>query len=148
VGELKKLLKALPFIAFSALLISFGISITAGEKGGKKVVEIKERYFIAQCYDVMLNPDEYNGKLVKLQGMYFEEDDYKGIYRRTPGCCGDDGSIGFRIEFDGEPPKNDDWIEVVGSVMVSENEAAYDYIYLKLEKITVLSKRGKEFVVN
>jgi uncharacterized membrane protein YcgQ (UPF0703/DUF1980 family) len=96
----------------------------------------------------MLNPDEYADKLVKLQGMYIEEEDYRGIYRRTPGCCGDDGSIGFKIVFDGAPPKNDDWIEVVGSVVISEDENAYDYIYLKLESITVMSKRGREFVAN
>jgi uncharacterized membrane protein YcgQ (UPF0703/DUF1980 family) len=147
-GELKKLLQFLPFIAIAAMLISFMATVDAKDKSGKKVVEIKERYFMAQCYDVMLNPDEYADKLVKLQGMYFEEEGYKGIYRRTPGCCGDDGSIGFRIEFDGTPPKNDDWIEVVGSVVISDDENTYDYIHLKLESITVMSKRGKEFVNN
>jgi uncharacterized membrane protein YcgQ (UPF0703/DUF1980 family) len=147
-GELKKLLAALPFIVFASLLVSFGVIAPAKEKGGKKVVEIKERYFMAQCYDIMLNPEEYADKLVKIQGMYFEEEGYKGIYRRTPGCCGDDGSIGFRIEFEGASPKNDDWIEVVGSVIVSDDKDAYDYIHLRLEKITVLQKRGKEFVQN
>jgi uncharacterized membrane protein YcgQ (UPF0703/DUF1980 family) len=146
-GELKKFLKLLPFAALATVILMSGI-VCANEKSGKKIVEIKERYFMAQCYDVMLNPDDYKGKLLKIQGLYFEEEGYHGIYRRTPGCCGDDGSIGFKIEFEGPSPKNDDWIEVVGSVVISDDENAYDYIYLKLESITVLTKRGKEFVTN
>ncbi|MDR2400505.1 MAG: hypothetical protein LBD73_02505 [Deferribacteraceae bacterium] len=155
-GELKKLLAAIPLIALAAILISLAAVADAKDKGGKKVVEIKERYFMAQCYDIMLNPEEYKNKLIKIQGIYFEEDGYKGIYRRTPGCCGDDGSIGFRIEFEGASPKADDWIEVIGSVEIAEYSAYEDiyikaeneYIYLKAEKITILEKRGREFVQN
>ena len=34
------------------------------------VIEIKERMFINQCNDVYLNPDDYRGKLIKLEGIY------------------------------------------------------------------------------
>lgn len=117
------------------------------------VVEITEKLFIAQCNDVYLNPDDYQGKAIKLEGMYQTYVDLAGgntyhyVMRRGPGCCGYDGSAGFEFLYDGELPKIDDWIEVVGTVeKMKEGEA--EYIVLRASKVTVLTERGAEFVNN
>lgn len=117
------------------------------------VVEITEKMFIAQCNDVYLNPDDYQGKAIRLEGLYtIYADDQSGktyhyVMRYGPGCCGYDGSAGFEFLYDGELPKLDDWIELVGTVeKVTENDM--EYIVLRASKVTVMEVRGAEFVSN
>lgn len=117
------------------------------------VVEINEKMFIAQCNDVYLNPDDYQGKAIKLEGIYCTYKDldnvnaYHYVMRYGPGCCGNDGSAGFEFLYDGEMPKPDDWIEVIGTVeKVMEDDV--EYIVLRASKVTVLDIRGEEFVSN
>ena len=117
------------------------------------MVDITEKMFIAQCNDVYLNPDEYLGKVLRLEGMYDNFTDpsdgtvYHYVLRNSPGCCGADGTIGFEFLYDGETPQLNDWIEVIGTVekmTVGESE----YIALRAVKVTVLDVRGAEFVNN
>lgn len=119
----------------------------------KKVVEIKEELFIAQCNDVYLNPEDYANKLIKLEGIYEEYTDeetnitYRYVIRYGPGCCGDDGTAGFEILFEGDKPKKNDWIEVIGSVeMIDVN--GFEYIALRVSSLKILDVRGAEFVDN
>ena len=117
------------------------------------VVEITEKMFIAQCNDVYLNPDDYQGKAIRLEGLYSSQVDLEGnkayhyVMRYGPGCCGYDGSAGFEFLYDGEMPQLNDWIEVVGTVeKMTENDM--EYIVLRASKVTVLDVRGAEFVSN
>lgn len=122
-------------------------------KSDSGVFEIKEKMFIAQCNDIYLNPDDYKNKTIKLEGMYDESIDqktkqtYHYVIRNGPGCCGNDGVAGFEILYDGKPPKRNDWIEVIGKVEIIE-ENGNEYVVLRLSKLTVLDKRGAEFVTN
>lgn len=119
----------------------------------KEVFEIKEKMFIAQCNDIYLNPEDYKGKTVKLEGMYDEFTDpetnetYRYVYRNGPGCCGNDGVAGFEFLYDGTPPRLNDWIEVTGTVEIMK-EDDYEYVVLRLSKLAVLDERGAEYVEN
>ena len=117
------------------------------------MVDITEKLFIAQCNDVYLNPDDYQGKAIRLEGMYqFYANTQSGktyhyVVRNGPGCCGADGSAGFEFVYDGVPPKENDWIEVIGTVekmTIGDSE----YIVLRAGSITVKQERGAEFVSN
>jgi len=117
------------------------------------MVDITEKMFIAQCNDVYLNPDDYQGKAIRLEGMYqFYADVQSGkayhyVVRNGPGCCGSDGSAGFEFLYDGVPPQENDWIEVIGTVekmTIGESE----YIVLRAGSVTVKEERGAEFVSN
>jgi uncharacterized membrane protein YcgQ (UPF0703/DUF1980 family) len=118
------------------------------------VLEIKEKLFIAQTNDVYLNPDEYMGRQIKLEGL-FKTDKYTGddrsycfVLRYGPGCCGFDGTAGFEVSWpDGknEYPTDNDWVEAVG-VLDSYDEDGYPYIYLALESLKVMDARGAETV--
>jgi uncharacterized membrane protein YcgQ (UPF0703/DUF1980 family) len=122
----------------------------------KPLLEIKEKLFIAQTNDIYLNPDEYMGRRIKLQGM-FKTDYYTGsaepycfVLRYGPGCCGYDGTAGFEVKWDGNGPAfpdEDDWVEAVG-VLDSYYEDGYPYIYLSLTSLTVMDERGAETVLN
>ncbi|WP_028329478.1 hypothetical protein [Brachyspira alvinipulli] len=117
------------------------------------VIEIKERMFINQCNDVYLNPDDYRGKIIKLQGIYdgFTDEEtgekLNFVFRYGPGCCGYDGVAGFEFNYNGEIPNPQDWIEVVGVVEILDIDN-YETVRLNAISLNVLDKRGKEFVAN
>jgi hypothetical protein len=119
--------------------------------GGGEVFEIKEKMFIAQCNDVYLNPPEYVGKTIKLEGIYDKYTDVDGgrtynyVIRYGPGCCGNDGTAGFEFLYDGDLPELGDWIEAIGTVEMAK-EGDYEYVVLRLSKLSVLTTRGAEFV--
>ena len=134
-----------------------GVNVDLGESplkaGDSSVLEIKDKVFIAQTTDIMLNASSYEGKTVKVEGMYFgyfddyDNRDYHYVQRRSPGCCGNDGLVGFEFIYDGDMPELDDWIEAIGQVevfKVGENERAR----LRLSQLTVKEERGMEFVNN
>ena len=115
------------------------------------VIEIREKMFIAQTNDIMLNARSYEGKTVKVEGMYFgyfdpySEREYHYVQRRSPGCCGNDGLVGFEIIYEGEMPEINDWVEAIGKVEVVKvgND---DSARLHLSVLTVKNERGAEFV--
>jgi uncharacterized membrane protein YcgQ (UPF0703/DUF1980 family) len=122
----------------------------------KPVIEIKEKMFIAQTNDVYLNPEDYLGRIIKLEGLFksYSSEEYNTTYcfvlRYGPGgCCGNDGSAGFEVAWDDELktgyPEEDDWVEALG-VLKSYEENDYPYLYLSLSSLTVKDERGTEFV--
>lgn len=122
----------------------------ADVKKDSNIVEIKEKMFITQINDIYQNPNDYKGKVIKLEGMYdyYQDEEtgkeYHGIIRNGPGCCGNDGVAGFHFTYNGDKPKQNDWIAVEGTV-VSEGE---NNVTLALSKLTVKTKRGAEYVSN
>jgi uncharacterized membrane protein YcgQ (UPF0703/DUF1980 family) len=119
------------------------------------IIEIKEKMFIAQTNDVYLNPEDYMGKTIKLEGLFKSEQygenapPYCFVLRYGPGCCGYDGNAGFEVAWNGQAgkayPNNDEWVEAVGVLQTYEEEG-YPYLYLALSELNVLDKRGAEFV--
>ncbi|MDR1108900.1 MAG: hypothetical protein LBL19_07690 [Spirochaetaceae bacterium] len=126
-----------------------------GASAGESIIEIKEKLFIAQTNDVYLNPEDYLGKTIKLEGLFKSETGYDADYcfviRYGPGCCGSDGNAGFEVAWDnpspdsGDYPEEDAWVEAVG-VLDSYDENGYPYLYLSLASLTVKEPRGAEFV--
>jgi hypothetical protein len=126
--------------------------------GEGDIVEIKEKLFIAQTNDVYLNPEDYMGKTIKYEGI-FKTLQYAGIdtpycfvLRYGPGCCGNDGSAGFEVAWDGAGaegvyPDEDAWVEAMG-VLKTYEEDGYPYLYLALSSLTVKEERGAEFVAH
>jgi uncharacterized membrane protein YcgQ (UPF0703/DUF1980 family) len=119
------------------------------------VVEIREKMFIAQVNDVYLNPEDYLGRTIKLEGLFkseqYGEQPYCFVIRYGPGCCGNDGNSGFEIAWNNQDatdkpyPDVDDWVEATG-VLQTYEEDGYPYLYLALSSLNVLNNRGAEFV--
>ena len=126
--------------------------VQAGKKKG--TVEIKEKMFLAQTNDVYLNPDDYLGKTIKLEGLFKQEGiqdrSYCFVIRYGPGCCGSDGNAGFEIAWDSKEteaayPAVDNWVQAVG-VLKRYEEDGFPYLYIALSELNVLKKRGAEYV--
>ena len=120
----------------------------------KGVVEIKEKLFIAQTNDVYENPEDYLGKTLKVEGLfqYYDpiagDEPYYFVIRYGPGCCGNDGNVGFEVLWEhgeGAYPPADAWVEAQG-VLKRYEEDGYPYICVSLSSLKVLNKRGAEFV--
>jgi hypothetical protein len=131
-------------------------------------LEIREKLFIAQTNEIYLNPEDYLGKTIRLEGLfkveqYVDEDkQYCFVLRYGPGCCGNDGTAGFEVAW-GRPqpytgavktlpsgpafPEVDAWVEAVG-VLDTYEEDGYPYIYLDLFSLTEKAERGAEFVIH
>jgi uncharacterized membrane protein YcgQ (UPF0703/DUF1980 family) len=117
--------------------------------GDRAPLEIREKMFIAQTNEVYLNPEDYMGRTIKVEGL-FKKQEYPGgsycfVIRYGPGCCGNDGSAGFEVAWDSPYPQEDDWVEAVG-VLDSYDEEGYPYLYLALSSLVVKEERGSEFV--
>jgi zinc transport system permease protein len=128
---------------------------TLPDRGEETVVEIKEKMFIAQTNDVYLNPEDYLGKTLRLEGLFkserYGEQSYCFVIRYGPGCCGNDGNAGFEVAWDDRDatdkgyPDSDEWVEATG-VLQSYEEDGFPYLYLALSSLAVLDTRGAEFV--
>jgi uncharacterized membrane protein YcgQ (UPF0703/DUF1980 family) len=114
------------------------------------VIEIKEKLFIAQTNDIYLNVDQYLGKTIKYEGIFttftYGDSAYDYVIRYGPGCCGTDGNAGFEVSWSGNRPAENDWVEAVGILEIYEEEDGSAYLRLNLDSLTVLDKRGAEFV--
>ncbi len=116
------------------------------------VLEISEKMFLTQITDIYLNFDEYRDLTIVVEGMYTLFMNQEGVadtpvvYRRGPGCCGNDGWGGFLLHYDGEYPEDNAWIRVTGTPELVEREYWSD-LYLNVTEMEVLETRGEEFVM-
>ena len=115
-------------------------------------IELTETMYVTYINEIYTNYDDYIGRTVKLEGMYtseyYEPSDatYYYVYRVGPGCCGNDGSMcGFEFTWDGEMPKDNDWIEVVGTLNKYDLDGQ-TYLTIKASSVTVKTERGAENV--
>jgi hypothetical protein len=131
-----------PRVLYSQAIISPFVS--------RNVVEIGERLFIGQVNDVYLNPDDYYGKTIKLEGIFTMSPDpdnpYCYVFRYGDACC----DFGFEVAWprEHELPYPDDyaWVQATGQLR-SYKYGIYEQLYLELSSLTELSKRGKEIVL-
>lgn len=121
---------------------------------GDSVIEIPEDYFLTQVNDIYTNAEDYLGRTLKYQGIfekstYGEGDNQEQImyvFRNSPGCCGNDGTAGFEVLWDGDIPKQESWVEVEGVLQTYEDTDGNKFLQLKVDSLNVLKERGKEFV--
>ena len=154
-------MKKIVFVVIFAVISVFsGCAGKSGESVGEvsgglvsgSVVEIREKMFIQQCTDIFTNPDDYKGKIIRLEGIYSTFYDVEGtqvhyIYRNTPGCCGNDGQTGFEFVINsGEEFTENDWLEIEGTIEVTEEGPFYNDVILNVSKIVLKQDRGAEFV--
>lgn len=118
------------------------------------VIEIPEDYFLTQVNDIYTNAEDYLGRTLKYQGIfekstYGEGDNQEQImyvFRNSPGCCGNDGTAGFEVLWDGDMPKQESWVEVEGVLQSYEDADGNKFLQLKVDSLNVLKECGKEFV--
>ncbi len=128
--------------------------ITVTQAASSDIVDfdITEKLYVTSINEVYTNTPDYLGKVIRIEGMYSAEsvgaNTYYYVYRTGPGCCGNDGSMcGFEFIWDGEMPKENDWIRVTG-VLEEYSEGTSKYLHLICSKLEILDVRGAEVVGN
>ncbi|MDR0652894.1 MAG: hypothetical protein LBG12_06260 [Synergistaceae bacterium] len=134
-------------LLFVVILCLLPVASFAGD-----IVEIKEKMFVAQTNDVYINPDEYLGRTIKLEGMFGLDTEMSPplyyVFRYGPGCCGYDANAGFEVVWKDEKtayPNENDWVEAAG-VLENYDEDGEPYLRLALTSLTVKAERGLERV--
>ncbi|ROR23871.1 putative membrane protein [Mobilisporobacter senegalensis] len=116
-----------------------------------EIIEITEKMFLTQINDIYYNFPDYEGRKIKVEGMYDSVESYLDgstlhmVYRNGPGCCGNDGWGGFYLNYEGEYPAKNDWIQVIGTAQLVEMDG-YPLLYLNVSELTVMEERGAEYV--
>ena len=144
--------KFLVLIIITALLPAM---LSGCNNGSDDVVEIGERLFVTRMIDIADNYSHYIGRTVRYEGVferlgYFGETPLEFVFRRGPGCCTEEEIFGFVVIWeDGRSdfPENNDWVEVVGTLGVTEVEGRR-LRSVNLSSLTVLDVRGEAFVWN
>jgi len=124
------------------------------QANNKSFCLLKDRLFVQQVRDIYLNPQTYGDKIVQIEGFFEKHKDEDNqeryeVFRKTAGCCGDDGRAGFEFVYKKEKLhfKTNEWIMV--EALVKERMIdGYGHIYL--EAISVVKKdkgKAKEFVM-
>ena len=145
-------------------LILFSIFFTGCNKNDEanSIYEIGENMFITQIDNINLNYREYLGRTIRLEGLFkalhWEGNNYYYVIRNGPGCCGDDGEVGFEVSWKPEYnesfdddimlnyPNTNDWVQATGELK-SYNFMGMTFIYLALSDLDIMQERGAEFVI-
>lgn len=145
------IIESLPSIP-EGMSIRKGLENANFEINENEVTEITDNFFIEQTNDIYYNLDDYIGKTIKLEGLiyyyedYLKEDICYAVVRNTPGCCGSDGLAGLDIRYNGDYPKANTWVEVIGALnidTVNGMEIPALQVFSMQEK-----EKGKTFVNN
>jgi len=116
-------------------------------------VYISEETFVAQVNEIYMNKKDYLGKRINYEGYLFsyqppEPYDMRFfVVRNGPGCCADDSTIGFEIQWDGDMPLDDEWCSVSG-ILEKYKDDGLVYLRVKIESIEVLETRGADTVIH
>ena len=143
-------MKKLLILVIVVTLLLVGLAGCGG--GGDDVVEIEERFFVAQFTHINRNAADYIGRVVRYEGMFqtihwhATGEDYHMVTRRTLGCCGDDGIVGFEVYLgEIEPFSDNAWVEVEGELEWYE-VGEVRFLRVTATSVRELDQRGEEFV--
>ena len=140
-------------LLFIPVFFFIGCSRGGRASAGTNVIEIRERMFVGQVNDIYQNAQDYLGRAIKLEGVFVrgQREESGGfnnfVLRYGPGCCGDDGNVGFEVRWAGNQnyPEHDSWVEAVGELKTYRRGTGSS-LYLELISLNVLNRRGAEFV--
>ena len=158
-------MKKLSLIHILMALILFQFTSCMGSRPAANedgLYVIRENMFISQIDHIFMNQRDYLGSSIKLEGNFVHNNlngaDWYFVLRNAPGCCGDDGEVGFIVTWNPESlngpsgeerslyPAPDEWVEATGELR-SFRSPGISIIYLALSELNVLETRGADFVL-
>lgn len=141
-------------LLFTACLAFFGCAknrkedfseSAANEKPKKEKIDydlsnMKPNMIYAQIFDMMVSPETYNGKIIKMKGSFeiFEASEIMGesysvIIYDALACC--QQGIEFKYDFGENIPEKGCEITVTGKFIVSELESGISYNFVQADSV-------------
>lgn len=116
------------------------------------VINVKEKQYLLWIHEINENKESYIDRKIKIEGMYTvvtaDGKKHHNVYRTGPGCCSHHGAMSgfeFILNDNSDYPKENEWIEVVGTLKEVDNDGKKTLI-LENSQITVKKERGLESV--
>ena len=113
---------------------------------------LTDRFFVQQMISITQNVDQYVGRTIQLEGMFWAYEVYGApdpfyfVIRYLSSCCGGGGSIGFEVYLGDVPPFPDDtWVAVSGVLEVRDGWQP-NVPVLVVTSIEAMDERGQEIV--
>lgn len=119
----------------------------------KPDIVLGDNYFDTQVRDINLNFDDYEGKTIEIEGLYFENAPFTFVGRYStsnmcPTCP--TGYSYFEYEWHGdekfELSDSQNWIKVVGTLKRGFDDV--EYYYIDAQSISLMNEKGVETVSN
>ena len=110
-------------------------------------------YDLANYITYITNPDEFNGKTIKVRGFVNTEIDvlpkgYFAIGKYGISCCAADaGFVGFIAKYDDYKVKNNGWYEIEGVLQKNKDVAGFDIMTIKIANIKEIDQTSEEVYV-
>ena len=118
------------------------------------IIDIKDDDYGLWYLDISDNPEKYDGKTVKVKGMYHKPDNYpKGSFvhgRKAMTCCEEDISLIGLICITQKDLKlkNGDWITITAKVSCRENKQYNEKMAILLEEKVEKSQEPENTLVS
>ena len=120
----------------------------------KADIIVGDNYFGTQIADISLNFEQYEGKTIEIEGLYFNNSAYHFVGRYStsavcPNCPA--GYSYFEYEWHGNQPieltDSNSWIKVIGTLREGNDETG-QYYYIDAESVEVMKTQGLLTVEN
>lgn len=130
-----------------------GIEYSVAKEAVKADIVLKDNYFDTQILDFNTNFDQYEGKTVEIEGLYFENGNYTFVGRySTSNICPycPTGYSYFEYEWTGDKKPelvdSESWIKVVGTLRAGND--GVDYYYIDAATLELMNEKGQDTVSN
>ena len=130
-----------------------GVEYSVTDKAIKADIVLKDNYFDTQILDFNTNFDQYEGKTVEIEGLYFENGQYTFVGRySTSNICPycPTGYSYFEYEWNGDKKPelvdSESWIKVVGTLRKGND--GVEYYYIDSATLELMNEKGQDTVSN
>ena len=130
-----------------------GIKYSLSNDEIKPEIVVGDSFFDTQVRDMSLNFDQYEGKTIEIEGLYFENAPFTFVGRYStsnmcPTCP--TGYSYFEYEWHGkekfELSDSQNWIKIVGTLKRGFDDV--EYYYIDAQSISLMKEKGMETVSN
>ena len=131
-------------------------------KNGEQVkpdLVIKEKYYDTTINDIYVNPEDYMGQNIEIEGMYLLSSPsspytFVGRYSLSnlcPSCPTGFSVLEYQTEgkIDAEFKNEETWIKVIGTLERGvDDETDEEYYYIKAVNLEIMNEKGNDTVSN
>lgn len=120
------------------------------KKDTKEIIKVMEKVYLDYIYDIYLNKEEYLNNIIEVEGIFtskYDENSYY-VYRLSDTIQEHDGEeeikevmVGFKFDWNGKIPNENDWIKVIGTLKENDNSIVID-----ATSVEIMKERGIEKV--
>ena len=120
--------------------------------GAATDIVVGDNLYATQINDWYLNPDQYLGKIVEIEGYYLDFDPYTMVGRKGPSCpyC-TGGYVSFEFLTDTDMSKlvsESDWIKVKGILQQGDDSLSGAFYYIEALSVEKMEEVGIDTVTN